>query len=127
MRNLCGNWRVWVVAAGMVIVAARPAHAFYWYGWPGSGTPPHHTIHPPGGGSSGGTGSHGNGSGGGTAPPDNGSGNPPGGGGGTTPPDGGGSHHGGGPSTPEPATALVAIFGIGALGIRRGVRWLKAG
>ncbi len=40
MRVMCGNWRVWAVRAAGVAVAALaacgPAHAFYWYDWPGS-------------------------------------------------------------------------------------------
>ena len=40
MRVTYGNWRVWAVRAAGVAVAALaacgPAHAFYWYDWPGS-------------------------------------------------------------------------------------------
>ena len=40
MRVTYGNWRVWAVRAAGVAVATLgvcgPAHAFYWYDWPGS-------------------------------------------------------------------------------------------
>jgi MYXO-CTERM domain-containing protein len=85
----------WVAATVGVLSSASTAHAFYWYGWPGSKLPPVRTIIPP---------PHdkhpGN-------PPDRPPVNPPPD---TTPP---------GSPTPEPATALTALIGLGALAARR--------
>ncbi|MBM3980260.1 MAG: PEP-CTERM sorting domain-containing protein [Planctomycetes bacterium] len=35
MRATCRTWRVWAALA-VVLIVAGPARAFYWHGWPGS-------------------------------------------------------------------------------------------
>jgi len=92
---ICWAW----VAAVLVLASAGPAQAFYWYGWPGSRLPPPktivgppHTQQPPP-----------------EWPP---VGPPP-----VVPPivpPGG--------AVPEPATALVALAGLGALAAARARR-----
>jgi len=93
---------VWwnLVAAMVVLVSAGPAGAFYWYGWPGSQIPPPRTIVTP--------------------PHKNHPGTPP-----EVPPVGPPieTPPGGPPSpTPEPATALAALAGLGALAAARAWR-----
>jgi hypothetical protein len=108
MRKFCTIWLIWVVALVAIIVTSAQAHAFYWYGWPGSGVPPDRTIVGPPGGSS-------------KPPPKNPTGtpvvvtNPPPGGTGTEPPGGGSESH----PTPEPATGLATLAGLGVLAVVR--------
>src|SRR5262245_34506048 len=35
MDAMWRKWRAWV-AVGVLLIACEPAHAFYWQGWPGS-------------------------------------------------------------------------------------------
>jgi hypothetical protein len=85
----------WISAVTALLSTAEPAHAFYWYGWPGSKLPPDRTVITP---------PHkdrpGN-------PPDRPPVNPPPD---TTPP---------GNPTPEPGTALAALIGLGVLTAKR--------
>jgi hypothetical protein len=101
----------WLAALVAVFAQAAPAGAFYWYGWPGSGIPPERSIvgfplvgpqhkdwQPP---------------------PIEVPVGPTSGGGPIIPPP---------QSTPEPATALAAIIGLGALAATRaiaGKKWKK--
>jgi MYXO-CTERM domain-containing protein len=110
MRKSCAIWWNWAIALAAIAISSAPVQAFYWYGWPGSGLPPDRTIVGPPGGKSGSgpkvpvglpvvvT----------TPPP----------GQGTEPPGGGSGPH----STPEPATGIVALIGLGALAAARAYR-----
>jgi MYXO-CTERM domain-containing protein len=117
IRVMCGNWRAWARTAGAVatmLIVSGPAHAFYWHNWPGSGvvvqqsliTQPHQntTANPPS-----------------SAPPE--TVQPPGSPG--TPPVPIGppvpiDKPPVGPSpTPEPATGLLGLLGLGALAAAR--------
>ena len=103
MRNPCNNWWMWVIAIAAIIGSSERAQAFYWYGWPGSGVQPDRTlVGPPG-------------------PPRIPTGLPVVV---TTPPPSQSQPPGGSHSTPEPATGLVAIVGLGVLA---GVRSLRKG
>jgi MYXO-CTERM domain-containing protein len=106
MQAVCRNWRV-CGAVAVVLMAAGPARAFYWQGWPGSKVPLNHSlVLPPGAGSN-------PPSGDGPAPV-----SPP------VPPAGpplpvdksplGPPDH-----TPEPATGVLGLLGLGALAVRR--------
>jgi MYXO-CTERM domain-containing protein len=102
------NWRVWA-AVGVLLIACEPAHAFYWQGWPGSllranplpvgppSQPPADTAEPP-------SEEH-------TPPPPVGPPVPV-----DRPPVGPPTH------TPEPATGLLGLLGLGAIAARR---WWK--
>jgi hypothetical protein len=110
MRKSCTIWRLWVIALAAMVVSSAPVQAFYWYGWPGSGVPPDRIIVGPPGGKSG-------------SPPKVPVGVPvvvttPPPGQGTEPPGGGTEPH----TTPEPATGLVAIVGLGVLAAVRALR-----
>ena len=124
MRVTYGNWRVWAVRAAGVAAATLgvggPAHAFYWYDWPGSQVRVQQTLI--------------------TQPNLNIPGNPPVGPTGrqTSPP---GSIHVPPPPvgppvpidkppvgpnpTPEPSTGLIGLIGLGAMAAVR--RWRKRG
>ena len=39
MRATCGTWRAWA-ALVIALTVCGPARAFYWYDWPGSGLRP---------------------------------------------------------------------------------------
>ena len=120
MRVTYGNWRVWAVRAAGVAAATLgvggPAHAFYWYDWPGSRirvqqtliTPPHRDA--PG------------------SPPQPVSPLPPPGTGRVPPPPIGPpvpiDKPPVGPNpTPEPSTGLIGLIGLGALTAVR--RWRR--
>jgi MYXO-CTERM domain-containing protein len=51
MRARCETWRAWAArtacAVATVLAASGPAHAFYWYDWPGSGLRVQQTLIPP--------------------------------------------------------------------------------
>jgi hypothetical protein len=114
MRKSCTNWWNWAIALAAIAVSSAHVQAFYWYGWPGSGVQPDRTIVGPPGGKSGS---------GPTVPvglPVVVTTPPPGQG--TEPPGGGTEPH----TTPEPATGLVAIIGLGALAAARSLRRRKS-
>lgn|GEM_PF-3124264 len=112
MRAKWINWRLWAVVV-VTLTACGPAHAFYWYGWPGSGINPTPSLitpqsmalpgdpQPSGSPSS-------------TPPSQTPSGPPTD----ATPPPVGPPD-----STPEPSTGLIGLVGLGALAAVR--RWRK--
>jgi MYXO-CTERM domain-containing protein len=125
MKRMQVTWRNWCIravrAVGVVaaLAACGPAHAFYWYNWPGSGLPKQPTLLPP-------------------KTPDT-TGTPPvvilpvappeiitPGSGGPTPPVGPPVVPPGGPptSTPEPATGLLGLAGLGVVAAVR--RWQRS-
>ncbi len=112
MWKPCAMWLGWAMTVATMLISSAPAHAFYWYGWPGSGIPPERTIVGPPSSSS--PPSHT------SKPPSDGSGSPPRVPVGlpvvvTAPP----------PTnlaTPEPATGLAAVVGIGILAAGRAWR-----
>jgi hypothetical protein len=100
MRKRCAIWWGSVAAVGMVLAFAEPAQAFYWAGWPGSKIPPERTVIGP---------QH-----------KDTPGNPP-----ERVPVGPASTASPippGQQVPEPASALAAIIGFGALAALRAVR-----
>ena len=82
-------------AAAGLLALAGPAQAFYWYGWPGSQLPPDRTVITP--------------------PNDDKPGNPPIRPPVNPPPD----NQPPNTPTPEPATAVVALLGLGIFAARR--------
>lgn len=97
MRVPRGSWRMW--GAVIVLLAINTqAHAFYWYGWPGSLVPPRETLTPP-------------------TEPENP--NPP-----VGPPVPVDKPPVGPPQhTPEPSTGIIGLLGFGALAAAR--KWRK--
>jgi MYXO-CTERM domain-containing protein len=88
----------WIAAVVGLLWIAKPAPAFYWYGWPGSKLPPDRTVITP--------------------PHDDKPGNPP-----DRPPVNPPPNDTPPPNPiPEPATALAALIGLGVLGARRAWR-----
>jgi hypothetical protein len=105
---------VWAVcragaAVGALLLACSPARAFYWHGWPGSRVTPVPTLIPPPSQTTPGTP---------TPPPPEQvpPGGPPGG------PPVGPPPVGPPNQTPEPATGLIALAGLGAVAVRK---WWK--
>jgi MYXO-CTERM domain-containing protein len=113
MQAVCGNWRVWGAAA-VVLFAAEPARAFYWQNWPGSRVPINNSLLSPPDGVTIGNPPSGSGSSGPVSPPTPPVGpplpvdKPP-----LSPPD----------NTPEPATGLLGLLGLGAVAAAR--KWRR--
>jgi MYXO-CTERM domain-containing protein len=93
---MCG----FAAAAGLLSFAG-PVQGFYWYGWPGSKLPPDRTVITP--------------------PNDDRPGNPPDRPPVNPPPEQPPPNN----PTPEPATAVVALAGLGAIAVRRLLRQRK--
>src|SRR5262245_18512471 len=87
----------WIVAVAALLGSPRPAHAFYWYGCPGSKPPPDRTVVTP---------PH-------TDEPGNPPDRPP-----VSPPDTPPVTPPGSP-VPDPATGLAALAGLGAMAAAR--------
>lgn len=89
---------VLIIAVTALLVTAEPARAFYWYGWPGSKLPPDRTVVTP--------------------PHKDKPGNPP-----DRPPVNPPPETEEPPTpTPEPASGLAALLGLGALAATRALR-----
>jgi hypothetical protein len=97
-------WCGGLLAIAALLMSAEPARAFYWYGWPGSKLPPDRTVVTPPHKDKPGNPPE--------RPPVNPPNNPP-----VIPP---------GTPVPEPATALAALTGLGAMAALRAWRRRKA-